>query len=266
MSEAEERPDRDPSPDERMVELDRLNQELLESGRLKSAFLANLSHELRSPLTAILGFSEVLRDQIAGPLNARQLDQIDQIREAGKRLLNLIEEVLDLARIEAGYTELEPANVFPRQILDAVAMSVRQPALKEGVAFAWGVPAEADQVFRSDGRKLKQAIHQVALGSIRSVGRGQRVSLEAAREGDEVVFRVIDTGPLVSDEDRSILFREFGRSTSPEVKARLGTGVGLAIARRVCQLHGGSISLDAGPGPTNIFTIRIPAGSPGGGA
>ncbi len=80
MSEAEERPDRDQSPDARMVELDRLNQELLESGRLKSAFLANLSHELRSPLTAILGFSEVLRDQIAGPLNTRQADQIDQIR------------------------------------------------------------------------------------------------------------------------------------------------------------------------------------------
>jgi signal transduction histidine kinase len=241
----------------RVAELARANESLAESSRMKSEFLANMSHELRSPLTAIIGFSEVLRDELFGPVNARQREHITHIWESGRRLLDLIEDILDLSRIEAGKATLDKTDAYPRQVVEAVVVMVRQLAFTQGIQLDWAVAPEADVPCLIDARKIKQVLFHLLTASVKMCQPGGVVRLAATVEGADARFAVSDSGPGLTPQDAERAFTEFAK-----LEVRNGTfrkvGVGLSLARRLAHMHGAAIALRVEPGAGNTFTLTIP--------
>jgi signal transduction histidine kinase len=233
--------------------------ELEEASRHKSEFLANMSHELRTPLNAIIGFSEVLRDEMVGPVNEKQAEYLDDIISSGHHLLSLINDVLDLSKVEAGQVELEVHPFSLREALERGVVMVRERATEDGVRVALDTDPEVD-VVDGDERRIKQVIFNLLSNAVKFTPSGGEVDVSATRINGEVRVAVADTGPGIAPEDRARIFEEF-QQTETGVGHREGTGLGLALSKRFVELHGGRIWLESEVGHGSTFTFALPARS-----
>ncbi len=192
-------------------ELRRVYTELEAASRHKSEFLANMSHELRTPLNAIIGFSQVLRDEMVGSVNEKQAEYLDDIISSGNHLLSLINDVLDLSKVEAGQVELEVHPFSLREALERGVVMVRERATEDGVRVAFAADPEVD-VVAGDERRIKQVIFNLLSNAVKFTPAGGEVDVSATRANGEVRVSVADTGPGIAPEDRERIFEEFQQS------------------------------------------------------
>jgi signal transduction histidine kinase len=241
-------------------ELDRLYKELETASRHKSEFLANMSHELRTPLNAIIGFSQVLRERMFGEVNEKQEEYLDDILTSADDLLALINDVLDLSKVEAGQVELEVAPFSLRDALERGVVMVRERATKDGVRVALTADPEVD-VVEGDERRVRQVIYNLLSNAVKFTPPGGAVDVSAAKVNGEVRVSVTDTGPGIALADHDRIFEEF-QQTEAGVAQREGTGLGLALSKRLIELHGGRIWVDSELEKGSTFVFTLPARSP----
>ena len=242
---------------ETSAELARLYEQLDQLSRHKSEFLANMSHELRTPLNAIIGFSEVLKQQAVGPLNPKQQEYLSDVLESGRHLLALINDVLDLAKIEAGRLELEVAPFSLQALLADALRMVGARAAAHGIALSLDAPGEF--VIDGDQRKLKQVAINLLSNAVKFTPDGGRVEVSAAAVDAGVRVAVRDTGVGIAEEDRERIFEEFRQTRQKGERTREGTGLGLALSKRYVELHGGRIWLESEVGVGSTFSFTVPA-------
>ena len=231
--------------------------ELEEASRHKSEFLANMSHELRTPLNAIIGFSQVLRDEMVGPVNEKQAEYLDDITSSGNHLLSLINDVLDLSKVEAGQIELDVHPFSLREALERGVVMVRERATEDGVKVGFEADPEVD-VVDGDERRIKQVIFNLLSNAVKFTPTGGEVDVSTMRVNGEVRVSVADTGPGIAAEDRDRVFEEF-QQTEVGVEQHEGTGLGLALCKKFVELHGGRIWLESEVGRGSTFTFALPA-------
>jgi signal transduction histidine kinase len=225
--------------------------------RHKSEFLANMSHELRTPLNAVIGFSEVLLERMFGDINPKQEEYLNDILGSGRHLLALINEILDLAKIEAGRMELEVvAFDLPQTIEDALTL-VRERAARRTIALGVGVDDRLGAM-QGDERKIKQVLLNLLSNAIKFTPEGGRVEVRAEPVDGQVEISVSDTGIGIAPADQQAVFEEFRQVGTDYAKKREGTGLGLALARRFVELHGGTIWVTSAPGEGSTFTFSLP--------
>jgi signal transduction histidine kinase len=248
-----------------LAELSQRGSQLEVASRHKSEFLANMSHELRTPLNAIIGFSQVLRQRLFGPLNAKQEEYLDDILASGNHLLDLINEVLDLSKVEAGQVELDVATFSLRDALERGIVMVRERATKNEVRLSLELAAEVDLV-DGDERRVQQVVFNLLSNAVKFTPRGGSVVVASAREDGEVLVSVTDTGPGIAVEDRERIFGEF-QQTDVGVRQREGTGLGLALSKRLVELHRGRIWVESrsGNGSRFVFTLPVEKAAQNGG-
>ncbi len=241
------------------LELARENAERL--SRFKSQFLANMSHELRTPLNAIIGFSEVLQiEAIAGPLAERQRQYVDHILESGRHLLRLINDVLDLSSVEAGRIELRREWMAPKSLIDGVGATVRPLAQKQGIVLT--IRAATLPPLFADPVRIKQILYNLLSNAIKFTPRGGSVLLDASTDGAQLVVAVTDTGVGISAEELPRLFHEFERIIEPTGPRFEGTGLGLALTKRLVEEHGGTVTVVSTFGQGSTFTVSLPLPPP----
>jgi PAS domain S-box-containing protein len=241
-------------------------KELAEAANLaKSQFLANMSHELRTPLNAIIGFSEVLTDQLFGPMNEKQLKYSNNIVNSGRHLLQVINDILDLAKVESGRTELIRSNFDVAKVLQDTHAIVKTLANKKGVCLEFHVPADLPQLFADEG-KFKQILYNLLSNAIKFTPDEGTVTVSASvtDTGNSIRISVADTGIGIKPEDHERVFREFEQVDSSYGRQQQGTGLGLALTRRLVEMHGGEIHLESEgiEGKGSTFTFIIPICSP----
>ena len=223
----------------------------------KSEFLANMSHELRTPLNAIIGFSEVLLERMFGELNEKQDDYLKDIFSSGKHLLSLINDILDLSKIEAGRMELDLDDFDAAQALANAMTLVRERAQTHGI----GLALEADPLIgeiRADERKFKQILLNLLSNAVKFTPDGGKVVVRAALKAGGIEVAVSDTGVGISTEDQLVVFDEFKQVGRHYTNKHEGTGLGLALTKRFVELHGGTLRLVSEPGVGSTFTFTIP--------
>jgi len=239
-------------------EIEDKSRQLETANRHKSEFLANMSHELRTPLNAIIGFSEVLLERLFGELNAKQDDYLKDIHSSGRHLLQLINDILDLSKIEAGRMELEPSTFdLPIAIANAMTL-IRERAQKHGIALSQDVGAGLGEVV-ADERKVKQILLNLLSNAVKFTPDGGRIEVKAHGDGNNVTVAVHDTGIGIAAEDRDAVFEEFRQVGRNYTNKQEGTGLGLALTRKFVELHGGRIWLESEPGKGSTFTFILPA-------
>ena len=226
----------------------------------KSDFLANMSHELRTPLNAIVGFSQVLKQKLFGPVNEKQDEYLDDILSSADHLLALINDILDLSKVEAGQVELERALFSLREALERGVVMVRERALKNGVSLELELDPAVDLV-QGDERRIRQVVFNLLSNAVKFTPRGGRVAVSAAQENGEVLVCVKDTGPGISADDQERIFEEFQQARDRNGERPEGTGLGLALSRSLVELHGGRIWVESEVGKGSTFTFTIPLGS-----
>jgi signal transduction histidine kinase len=238
-------------------ELRRLYREVAATSRHKSEFLANMSHELRTPLNAIIGFSQVLREQMFGELNEKQEEYLDDILSSGTHLLSLINDVLDLSKVEAGQVELNVAPFSLQDTLERGVVMVRERATTDGIHVALAASPEVD-VVEGDERRIKQVIFNLLSNAVKFTPPGGTINVNATRVDGAVQISVADTGPGIAPEDRDRIFEEFQQAAAG-AQEREGTGLGLALSKRLVELHGGRIWVDSELGAGSTFVFTLPA-------
>ncbi|NBC34919.1 MAG: sensor histidine kinase [Alphaproteobacteria bacterium] len=232
------------------------NQALETADRLKSEFIANVSYQLRTPLNAIMGFAEILDNQYFGPLNDRQTEYTRSIVDASRRLLALINDILDIATIEAGYMALELKQVRVEDLLRGVYDLTREWAAKQSLQIAVDCPAEVGSI-EADDRRLKQALYNLVSNSVKFTPPGGRIVLSAWRQENEIGMVVGDTGIGIPREDQDRVFGRFERGHSHLRQS--GVGLGLALVKSFIEMHGGRITLKSAPGLGTTVTCIVPA-------
>jgi signal transduction histidine kinase len=238
-------------------ELRRLYRELETASQHKSDFLANMSHELRTPLNAIIGFSQVLREEMVGDVNEKQLEYLDDILSSGHHLLSLINDVLDLSKVEAGQVELELAPFSLQLALERGVAMVRERAMQDGVHVTLAANPDVD-VVSGDERRIRQVIFNLLSNAVKFTPAGGAVDVRTTRANGEVSVSVADTGPGIGAADLRRVFEEF-QQTEAGIERGEGTGLGLALSKRLVELHGGRIWVDSelGRGSTFVFTLPV---------
>lgn len=245
--------------DERTAELSTANAALARASRLKDEFLASMSHELRTPLTAVLNLSEALQEETYGPLNEKQLRSLRTIEESGRHLLGLINDILDLSKVEAGYLNLEIDECSGVDICQSSLQLVKGMAQKKHQNISFVSNPETFQL-RADARRLKQMLVNLLSNAIKFTPEGGFVGLtvEADDIANVVQFTVWDNGIGIATEDLPKLFRPFTQLDSGLSRQQTGTGLGLALVQRMTELHGGSVRVESTPGQGSRFTIILP--------
>ena len=223
----------------------------------KSEFLANMSHELRTPLNAVIGFSEVLLDKMFGELNDKQLDYMKDIHDSGRHLLSLINDILDLSKIEAGRMDLEMSTFDLPSALNNAMTLVRERAQRHGIALSLDVDKHLG-AFQADERKFKQIVVNLLSNAVKFTADGGRVDVSARKYDGKVEVAVRDTGIGIAPEDHAAVFEEFKQVGRDYTKKAEGTGLGLTLTKRFVELHGGEIRLDSALGKGSTFTITLP--------
>jgi signal transduction histidine kinase len=241
-------------------ELRRLYEELETVSRHKSEFLANMSHELRTPLNAIIGFSELLHQESFGPLNEHQRVYVEDVLGAGQHLLSLINDILDLAKVEAGRIDLELTNVSLRETLASGLTMHAGRAEHEGIEIALRLDPE-EILVRADERRLRQVVFNLLSNAVKFTPAGGRVDVSARALDGVVEIAVADTGPGIAPEDQEVIFQEFGQARIAPERGEEGTGLGLPLARRFVELHGGRLWVETAPGEGSTFRFTLPAPS-----
>ncbi|OUM00823.1 GAF domain-containing protein [Variovorax sp. JS1663] len=247
----------------------RLFAEIQEQGRQlalanqhKSEFLANMSHELRTPLNAIIGFSEVLAEQMFGEVNEKQLEYLKDIHTSGHHLLSLINDILDLSKIEAGRMELDLSSFDLPLLLDNTTTLVRERALRHGLTLAQDIDLRLGE-WVADARKLKQVVINLLSNAVKFTPAGGRVTLRAHALGKEAVeIAVIDTGVGIPLDQQALVFEEFRQAAGNYLRKAEGTGLGLPLARRFVELHGGTLRVESAPGEGSMFVFTLPRRTP----
>ncbi|MBI3271785.1 MAG: CHASE domain-containing protein [Planctomycetes bacterium] len=244
--------------EDRNAALDAARKKAEEESRHKSRFLAGMSHELRTPLNAILGFTELLEMEYYGLLNPKQKDYVGHVTRSGRHLLELIDEVLDLSRIDAGRVDLRPTALSPCDVAAELEAAVRGLAEGRTVAFGLRVPAGLPKIV-VDPLRLKQVLFNLLSNAVKFTPAGGRVDLSAIAIGGEVHLIVQDTGIGIPPEDVHKLFREFSRLDPSDGVRREGTGLGLVIVKRLVELLHGTVRLESEPGHGTRVTVVLPA-------
>ena len=232
------------------------SRQLEVASRHKSEFLANMSHELRTPLNAIIGFSEVLMQRMFGELNAKQEEYLKDIYESGRHLLSLINDILDLSKIEAGRMELELTDFDLPTAIDSALTLVRERATRRGIALQKTLDERVGQV-QADERKVRQVVLNLLSNAIKFTPQGGRIEVLAAPVDASVEVSVTDTGVGIAPEDQEAVFEEF-RQVGASAAKQEGTGLGLALCRKFVELHGGTIWVTSAVGTGSTFTFRLP--------
>jgi len=238
-------------------EIEEKSRQLEIANKHKSDFLANMSHELRTPLNAIIGFSEVLIEKMFGEINEKQLDYLNDIHSSGRHLLSLINDILDLSKIEAGRMELDLNDVNVPDTLASALTLVRERAQNHGIELALEVDSKID-VIEADERKVKQVVLNLLSNAVKFTPDGGRIALSAMLDTDHIAVAVQDTGIGIAPEDQEAVFEEFKQVGRDYTKKAEGTGLGLALTRRIVELHGGRIWLASVPGKGSTFTFTLP--------
>ena len=233
------------------------SEELEIAGKHKSEFLASMSHELRTPLNAIIGFSEVLLERMFGDLNERQEQYLTDILASGRHLLELLNDILDLSKIEAGAMVLDQASVDVGDLVEHTAAMMRERAARRRLRLVVDVAPDAGYV-RGDQLRIKQVVLNLLSNAVKFTPDGGTVSVSCSREGADVVVRVTDTGIGVPEQDRARIFDSFQQGSRP-VGAQEGTGLGLTLCKQIVELHSGQIWVDSEVGQGSTFAFRLPA-------
>ena len=227
------------------------------ASQAKSAFLANMSHELRTPLNAILGFTEIMLDGLYGEVPTELREPLVDIQTNGRHLLRLINDVLDLSKIEAGRLELGVAEYSVQEIVDVVHASLKSLAIEKGLTFTARVAPDMPRAW-GDGRRLLQCLLNLTGNALKFTRRG-RVDLDVRLEGDWLTYRVTDTGIGIPKDEIDKIFAEFRQVDTTITREYGGTGLGLSITKRLVEMHGGRIGVDSelGKGSTFFFTVPL---------
>lgn len=228
--------------------------------RAKSDFLANMSHELRTPLNSIIGFSEVLEDELLGPLNASQREDIQYILKAGRHLLSLINDILDLSKVESGKMKLEVERVPLREMLETMLAMHREKASRHGISLDLQMEPVMGMVIEADERKLKQILFNLLSNAVKFTpdGGSVRVMAREITGAPEIEISIEDTGIGIKREDIPKLFKEFTQLDSVYDKAYEGTGLGLALTKKLVELHGGRMQVSSEFGKGSRFAFVMP--------
>ncbi len=237
-------------------EIENKSRQLEAASRHKSEFLANMSHELRTPLNAIIGFSEVLMQRMFGDLNAKQDEYLKDIYESGRHLLSLINDILDLSKIEAGRMELELTAFDLPTAIDSALTLVRERAIRRGIVLKKILDERVGQV-QADERKVRQVVLNLLSNAIKFTPEGGRIEVRAVPVDGSVEVSVTDTGVGIAPEDQEAVFEEF-RQVGTSAAKQEGTGLGLALCRKFVELHGGTIWVTSAVGAGSTFTFTLP--------
>ena len=246
----------------RLDALEAENRRIQEASRIKSQFVANMSHELRTPLQAIIGFTELMVDQRFGPMPARYHGMAHTVLDSSRHLLQLINDVLDLAKIESGRTEFHPETIDVASIVREVHSIVQGMAAKNGVTIDVAVDSAVGAVML-DAAKLKQVLYNYLSNAIKFTSEGGRVHVRVAPEGaDAFRIEVEDTGIGIPEEEHHRLFEEFLQLDAGTAKRYPGTGLGLALTRRIVEAQGGSVGFRSREGAGSTFFATLPRRCP----
>jgi len=238
-------------------EIEDKGRELEVANRHKSEFLANMSHELRTPLNAVIGFSEVLLERMFGDINDKQEEYLRDIYTSGKHLLSLINDILDLSKVEAGRMELELTTFSLPMAIDNALTLVRTRAENHGIALEVDVDQRLGD-FVGDERKIKQILLNLLSNAVKFTSEGGRVGVHAALANGSVEISVSDTGIGIAEEDQARIFEEFQQAGPDHAGKREGTGLGLTLTRKFVELHGGTIWVKSQVGQGATFTFALP--------
>jgi PAS domain S-box-containing protein len=241
---------------DKTAELREVNVQLVRANQLKSQFLANMSHELRTPLNAIMGFAEAIRDGVSGEPTAEQREFARDIYEAGQQLLRMINDILDLAKVEAGAMELtlEPCDLAA--LVDEVVRVAKGLARRKGVELREEIDARPLDL-TVDVIKVKQILYNLLSNAVKFTEGGGIVTVRCRTDKETVTLQVVDTGVGIAPEDLANLFEEFRQVDSSLTRKHEGTGLGLALTKRLVELHGGDISVDSEVGKGTTFTVTL---------
>ena len=238
-------------------EIEDKSRQIEAANRHKSEFLANMSHELRTPLNAIIGFSEVLHERLFGELNEKQAEYTDDILSSGRHLLSLINEILDLSKVEAGRMELEVATFDLPLAIDNARTFVRERATKHGINLDVNVDERLGD-FVGDERKIKQILLNLLSNAVKFTPEGGRIGIKARQGDGNVEISVTDTGIGIVPEDQANIFEEFRQVGGDYAHKREGTGLGLTLAKKFVELHGGKIWVESEAGKGSTFSFALP--------
>jgi GAF domain-containing protein len=238
-------------------EIEDKSREIETANRHKSEFLANMSHELRTPLTAIIGFSEVLSEKLFGELNDKQNEYMDDIVSSGRHLLSLINDILDLSKVEAGRMELDLTKFDVPTAIDNALILIRERATRHGIRLEHTVDEHLGEVL-GDERKFKQILLNLLSNAVKFTAEGGRIDVDAALTKGAVEISVSDTGVGIVAENQETIFEEFRQVGTDYSKKREGTGLGLTLTRKFVELHGGKIWVESAVGKGSTFTFTLP--------
>jgi GAF domain-containing protein/anti-sigma regulatory factor (Ser/Thr protein kinase) len=238
-------------------EIEDKSRQIEAANRHKSEFLANMSHELRTPLNAIIGFSEVLQERMFGELNEKQAEYTEDILSSGRHLLSLINEILDLSKVEAGRMELELAEFDLPLAIDNARTFVRERATKHGINLDVTVDERLGD-FVGDERKIKQILLNLLSNAVKFTPEGGRIGINARQADGAVEISVSDTGIGIAPEDQAKIFEEFRQVGGDYAHKKEGTGLGLTLAKKFAELHGGKIWVESEVGKGSTFTFTLP--------
>lgn len=239
----------------RVLSLQKIRHELEQANQLKREFLASMSHELRSPLTAIMGFSDMLRQGLYGEVNEEQQRSLEDISQAGQHLLDVINDILNIAKIEAGRMELQLETIDISEIADNIRSVFRAKAKQQDIHI--NVTAPSLEI-RADARKLRQILYNLVSNALKFTARGGTVSIVASKEARGVQVNVIDTGVGIAEADQKKLFQNFVQLENAQSSAHQGTGLGLALVKNFVELHQGEVYLKSKPGEGSCFGFFLP--------
>jgi signal transduction histidine kinase len=236
------------------------SEELAKANKLKTDFLASVSHELRTPLNAVIGYSALLLDGIAGELTEGQRDYITRSRAAAHHLLSLINDILDLSRIEAGKMPVHVERVLLEDLINEVAEQVEPMMTSKRLAFRKVIAAHCPPL-QTDKTKLKQILLNLLSNAVKFTNRGS-IRLQVDREADSVVLRVADTGVGIRPDEIDAIWEDFRQLDQSRTRSYGGTGLGLSIARRLTQQLGGHVRVESTLGVGTTFIVRLPLAIP----
>ncbi|HEX5607523.1 MAG TPA: GAF domain-containing protein, partial [Candidatus Binatia bacterium] len=239
-------------------EIETKSRALEAANRHKSEFLANVSHELRTPLNAIIGFSEVLLERLFGELNDKQNEYVDDILSSGRHLLSLINDILDLSKIEAGRMELERATFDLPLAIENALLLVRERASRHNIRLICAIDERLGD-FTGDERKVKQILVNLLSNAVKFTPEGGKIRVDAGMGDSAVIISVTDSGIGIAKEDQEVIFEEFPQASGNYAQKREGTGLGLTLTRRFVEMHGGKIWVESEIGKGSKFTFTLPA-------
>ena len=240
-----------------LAQVEAKSREVEAANRHKSEFLANMSHELRTPLNAIIGFSDVLAERMFGEINPKQSEYVGDIRTSGQHLLSLINDILDLSKVEAGKMELQPSRFSLADALQSVVMMIGERAAESGI----GLSTEIDPgigLVEADERKVKQIVLNLLTNAVKFTPPGGQVLLRASRSDDGVTIAIADTGVGIAPADQARVFEEFAQARAGTTGEQEGTGLGLTLSRKFVELHRGRIWVESRLGTGSTFTFTLP--------